>query len=331
MTNLSKFKNQKKKFDALRDRLKQQQNDEGGSNSYDDSWKFRPKMNPGSTKDNFVIRFLPHMAVEDGEGEFWAEGFVHIFQRNDGKKVYTLCPKRSKKDKTPCPICEKSVGLYDLVNSGAASKADEDLARMYYKKQRYFANVLVVSDPRTGDDNQEGQVLVFEYGPQIQEKVTDAILDQDIQPHNPFTGHNFNLVIKKKGEFVTYESSHFSMKSEEVADSDEKIESVLDKAYNLKEKVFGDTREYEQLKALLTGKKSDDDDDDDDEPSKKKESTPSRTRDSENEGKAENDGDDDNFDDVSGEEEDDSKKSTDDDTDTDSDDDLDIDDDELFE
>lgn len=330
MANLSKFKNQKKKFDALRDKLKKQQNDEGGA-GYDDSWKFRPKMTPGSTKDNFVIRFLPHMAVDDGEGEFWAEGYVHIFQRNDGKKVYTLCPKRSKKDKAPCPICEKAGGLYDLVNAGAASKADEDMARMYYKKQRYFANVLVVSDPRTGDDNQEGQVLVFEYGNQIQEKITDAILDQDIDPHNPFTGRNFNLVIKKKGDFVTYESSHFSMKETELADSEEAIESVLDKAYNLEEKVFGDTRDYDSLKALLTGKKSESNDSDteDDIPSTEEKKPRSRTRDTDNDGQVEDDASEGEFEDVASNDDDD--PADDDDDDNAADDDLDIDDDELFE
>lgn len=324
MANLSTFKKQKNKFDALREKLKSkiQEKENNQTVTYDDSWKFRPKMVPGSVKSNYVVRFLPNMFVDDGQGEFWVEGFVHIFTRKDGKKIYTLCPKRHKKDKAPCPICEKAQGLYNLVNTGSASKDTELTAKMYYKKQRFFANVLVVSDPRTDDENQEGQVLVMEYGPQVQEKINDAILDQDINVHNPFFGHDFNLIIKNKADYVTYESSQFSMKSTPLSEDEDEISAIIDKAYDLNEKVFGAQRSYDDLKALLEGK-----------PVSEASNAPKTTRDSDNGGEKEVDGNEENSlsDSELEDTEDTSKDTSSSDVEEIDDDELDLDDDELFE
>jgi hypothetical protein len=137
------------------------------------------------------------------------------------------------------------------VNKKEASKSEEDQARNFYHKPRYFVNVLVVEDPRTGEKSQQGKVLVWEFGNQVYEKLKEAI-DQKRYFHDPVNGYNFNVIVKKKAEYPSYESSFFSM--EKSAIPDDKIDSIGEKIVDLQKFAVGKgPKPYDELKALMEG------------------------------------------------------------------------------
>jgi hypothetical protein len=243
---MSKFKSVKERYNEVVSKIKEK--DEG--QSYDNSWKFNPTLPSNKPKVNYVLRVLPNVHINDGLDEPWFEAFAHIYTRSNGKRVYTICPTTNGKEHK-CPICEKARTYWTKVNAGSASKAEEDLARAYNRKPRYYVNVLVVDDPRKGtEEDQTGKVLVWEVGPQIFEKFKDAFFDQKLPFFDPFEGYNFNLVIKKKGEFNNYESSHFSSAASAIGSEDD-LDVIHGQIHNLQEKVAGRLRGYEDLKKLL--------------------------------------------------------------------------------
>jgi hypothetical protein len=243
----SKFKSIKDRYQEITEKIKEN----SGEKTYDDSWRFKPTLPSNVPKVSYVLRILPNVHVNEGLDEPWAESFVHIFTRSNGKKVYTPCPTSNGMDQK-CPICEKARIYWTKVNTGAASKSEEDLARAYNRKKRYHVNVLVVSDPRKGTgEDQTGKVLVWEIGPQIYEKFKDAYFDQKLPFFDPFEGFNFNLIIKKKGEYNNYDSSHFSSAASGIAENEETLNNIYGQIHNLVEKVAGRMRSYDDLKKLL--------------------------------------------------------------------------------
>lgn len=243
----SKFAAFADKFDTLREKLKEQKEEQEKkqSGTFDDSWKFRPSLN-NKPKVNYELRILPNVHTELGEP--WVKAFFHMFRRPDGKFIYTLCPTTFGKDEK-CPICEKSRRLFN-----SNDQLDEKEARDLYRKARYFANVLIVKDPREGDENQEGQVLVWEFGNQIFDKITEALVEQDLNFYHPTEGHNFNLTIKKRGDFPDYSMSTFSPKSSAISDDESDLDRIFDEIHDLEDKVYGKgAKDYDKLLELMTG------------------------------------------------------------------------------
>jgi hypothetical protein len=245
---MSKFKSLKERYNEVANKIKEKS---GDGQSFDDSWKFKPSLPSNKPKVNYVVRVLPNIHVDDGLGEPWFEAFAHIYTKSDGKRVYTICPTTNGKDQK-CPICEKARTYWTKVNGGSASKSEEDLARAYNRKPRYFVNVLVIDDPRKGtEEDQTGKVLVWELGPQIFEKFKDAFNDQKLIFWDALEGYNFNLIIKKKGEYVNYESSHFSAAATPISQDEDEMNKAHDQIFNLPEKVVGRLRTYQELQKLL--------------------------------------------------------------------------------
>ena len=297
----TKFKN---KFDELRNKLKDKREEAEKKSSgatFDDSWKFKPSLPANKPKVTYTVRILPNVHSESIEP--WVKANFHMFRRPDGKFIYTLCPSTFEEDasKVKCPICEKSKKLFSTNDA-----MDEKQARDLWRKPRYFANVLIKKDPRSGEDSQEGQVLVWEFGNQIFEKLVDALTEDEINFHHPFEGVDFNLILKKKADFTNYESSHFASDQSQIAEDEEKLNEIFDSIYNLDEKILGrGAKDYDKLVEMLTGEESE---------SPKKKPT---TRDSdEDEGEEEED-EEESVDTEEEDEEKDSKKSDDDDDDFD--------------
>ena len=208
---MSKFDELSKsnKFEELRQKLQKQRSDaenkKNGGGTRDDSWKFLPDLPADKPSVKYTVRILPN--VHDKDSAYpWIDGFFHMFRRSDGKFIYTMCPT-TLDDKAPCPICEKAKKLF-----ATKDKADEEAALKLYRKQRYFVNVYVKSDPRAADQAQAGKVAVYEFGKKLFDKFSDAILEQQLEIVNPLNAHDFMLVLKKQGEFTNYDSSLFVAK-----------------------------------------------------------------------------------------------------------------------
>lgn len=232
-------------FDDVRNKLQQKREEHEKRNTnqgFDDSWKFKPALPKKASKINYRVRVLPNVHSEIGEP--WLLGLYHMYRKSTGKFIYTLCPTTFDK-KNPCPFCEEAAALFSTKD-----KVDEGEARKVYKKKRYFVNVLVVKDERQGEENQQGKVLVWEFGSQIFDKFADAI-EQKVNFFHPVDGRDFNLSIKAKGEYPDYSMSSFAVEPTPISKSDEECNKIFDQIYNLKDKVFGTKlKTYDQLKKM---------------------------------------------------------------------------------
>jgi hypothetical protein len=250
------LKNMAVQADALRAKLKAEQDAKeqkaAPKADFNDS-KFKGELI--GAKTTYILRILPNTHLNDGNSEPWAQTAVHIFTNPMGVKKFALCPKTLDKA-APCPLCEKSRALFAKVNAKEASKAEEDAARRFYHKPRYFVNVLVVDDPRPADKGcQKGKVLVWELGPQIKERLSEALIDQKKTFHDVQAGFNFHLVVKKKGEFLNYEASYFSPEPTPVATDDAELERISNSIVDLQKFAIGrGPRPYEDLKAMMEGR-----------------------------------------------------------------------------
>lgn len=243
------------KFEEIRKKLedkKKQQEDgkDSKKGGYDNSWKFEPKLPEDKSKIVFKLRILPNIHNNDAEYP-WVSGPFHMYRKPDGKFLYTQCPSindnKEKGVKNPCPICEKAGALFKTQD-----KKDEDLAHKMYKKQRFFLNVLILEDPRSGEQNQKGKVLVYEYGKKLQEKFEDAMVEQKIDIINPLAGHDFNLIIKRQGEFPNYDSCSFSIDKTPISENTEEMNQIFDLIPKLGEKVFGrGPQTYQRLSDMM--------------------------------------------------------------------------------
>jgi hypothetical protein len=251
---MSKFDSlsQNSKFEDLRQKLQKQREatenkKNGGSTNRDDSWKFLPELPADKPSAKYTLRILPNRHDTDSSYP-WIDGYFHMFRRADGKFIYTMCPT-TLDDKAPCPICEKAKKLF-----ATKDKADEDAAFKLYRKQRFFVNVYVKADPRVGDSNQTGKVVVYEFGKKLFDKFSDAILDQQLEIVNPLNGHDFMLVLRKQGEYTNYDGSLFVAKESAVHEDEDELNKIYDSIINLKEKVIGrGPQTYEKLQEMLTG------------------------------------------------------------------------------
>lgn len=246
MTN--KFAAFTNKFDEIRQKLQHQKQEQesGKKGTFDNSWKFRPELPKDKPKIAFKVRILPNVHTPDAAYP-WISAPFHMYRKADGKFIYALCPSlndnKEKSVKNPCPFCEHAAALFKTQD-----KVDDDFAHKVYKKQRFFLNVLVIEDPRVGEENQKGKVLVYEYGKKVQEKLEDAMMEQKINIIDPLAGHDFTLVIKRQGEYTNYDSSSFSIEKTPIGKDEEEMNKIFDSIHNLNEKVLGrGPQTYESL------------------------------------------------------------------------------------
>src|SRR6056300_212433 len=160
-----------------------------------------------------VIRFLP--AVE-GEELPWARVWSHAFQGPGGWYIENSLTTMNQKD----PVSEENTRLW---NTGVDS--DKEIARKRKRKLSYYANILVVSDPKHPEN--EGKVFLYKFGKKIFDKITEAMQPafEDEAAINPFDfwkGANFKLKIRKVDGYWNYDKSEFEGVSA-LAESDDKI------------------------------------------------------------------------------------------------------------
>ena len=180
-----------------------------------------------------------------------------MIRKADGGFLFAICPTTFN-DKTAnppieykCPMCEHAAELF-----ATKDVLDEKEARNWYKKKRFYMNVLVLEDPRTGpDENQVGKVLIFEYGKQLQQVLETALIDQGLNISDCFAGHDFKIIIKKQGEEINYSSSCFDLKPSPIAKTEEEMNKIFDSIHNIQERVFGrGPATYQSLVDKMNGK-----------------------------------------------------------------------------
>jgi len=248
-TSIAALKRSRSNLDALTKELSGVSSN-NNQKSYVDDRFWKPELD--KTGNGYaVLRFLPAVKDEDLP---WVKMWSHAFQGPGGWYIENSLTTMNQKD----PVSEENSRLW---NSGI--EADKEIARKRKRKLSYFANVLIVSDPKHPEN--EGQVKLFKFGKKIFDKITDKMQPQfeDEKPVNPFDfweGADFKLKIRKVDGFWNYDKSEFDS-TKEIADNDEAIEGIWTKQYPLKPFLEASNfKSYDELKSkldkVLTGSRS---------------------------------------------------------------------------
>jgi len=236
------FANLKKKRQSNFDKLKTQL--EGltnkSENSEEEYWK--PVFDQDAGIGSAVIRFLPS---KDSDDLPWAKVFSHYFQGPGGWYIEKSLTTIGQKD----PVYELNGTLY---NSG-----DEALKLQGRKQKRnvaYYANIYVVKDP--ANPQNEGKVFLYKFGTTIFNKITEAISpkfedEEAIDPFDLWSGANFKIRMKMKGDYLNYDDSAFDRTSA-LHDDEDFLEKVYNEIKPLTSFTSPDSfKSYDQLKARL--------------------------------------------------------------------------------
>jgi hypothetical protein len=237
------LKSSSSNFDKLTKALESNLNpeDQTNKNKYQDDRFWKPELD--KTGNGYaVIRFLP--AVE-GEELPWQRVWSHAFQDKGGWYIENSLTTLNHKD----PVSEENTRLW---NTGVDS--DKEIARKRKRKLSYYANILIVSDPKHPEN--EGQVKLFKFGKKIFDKITEAMQPafEDEAAINPFDfwkGANFKLKIRKVDGYWNYDKSEFETPTV-VASDDNAIKELWAKQYALKPFLAPDNfKTYDELKEKL--------------------------------------------------------------------------------
>jgi hypothetical protein len=212
------------------------------SDSYKDDRIWKPELDKASN-GYAVIRFLPTPKNEDLP---WVRVFNHGFKGPGGWYIENSRTTIGDKD----PVSEMNTKLW---NSGVES--DKDIARNRKRRLSYYANILVVSDPKNPQN--DGKVFLYKFGKKIFDKIMEKMQPEfdDETAVNPFdfwTGANFRLKVRKIAGFINYDKSEFEDASPLLDGDDTQLEELWQKQYSLAD--FSDQsnfKSYDELKAKL--------------------------------------------------------------------------------
>ena len=246
------LKSSSSNFDKLTKALETNLNpeDQSNKNKYQDDRFWKPELD--KTGNGYaVIRFLPAVSGEDLP---WQRVWSHAFQGPGGWYIENSLTTLNQKD----PVSEENTRLW---NTGVDS--DKEIARKRKRKLSYYANILVVSDPKHPEN--EGKVFLYKFGKKIFDKITEAMNPafEDEKAVNPFDfweGANFKLKIRKVDGYWNYDKSEFEPVSK-LKDADEEIQKIWSSQYALKPFIDpSNFKSYDELKEklnkTLTGQRS---------------------------------------------------------------------------
>src|SRR5210317_1786334 len=201
------------------------ENKDQNKSKYQDDRFWKPELD--KTGNGYaVIRFLPAVS---GEELPWQRVWSHAFQGPGGWYIENSLTTLNQKD----PVSEENTRLW---NTGVDS--DKEIARKRKRKLSYYANILVVSDPKHPEN--EGKVFLYKFGKTIFDKITEAMQPafEDEAAINPF-------------DYWNYDKSEFEGVSA-LAESDDKIKEVWSKQHALKPFLAADNfKTYDELKEKL--------------------------------------------------------------------------------
>ena len=191
-----------------------------------------------------ILRFLPQPANEDLP---WVRVWSHAFSGPGGWYIENSLTTLGKTD----PVSEYNTELW---NSG--NDSDKEIARKQKRILKYFANIIVVSDPKHPEN--EGTVRLFRFGKKIFDKITEAMNpafddEEALNPFDLWKGANFKLKVRKVDGFWNYDKSEFDNPSALFDGNDEQLEDLYtNKLYGLQEFVDPKSfKTYDELKDKL--------------------------------------------------------------------------------
>lgn len=236
INTLRKMRNQD--FGKISSEFDKIANPQSDSKSYQDDrfWKLEADKAGNATA---TIRFLPRA---EGDELPWVKIFSHGFQGPTGKwYIENSLTTIGEND----PVGELNSRLW---NTG--SDADKEVARKQKRKLAYYANVLIVSDPKHPEN--EGKVKLFKFGKKIFDKIMDKARPtfEDETPVNVFDfweGADFKLRMRKVDGYPNYDQSAFQEPSP-IADGEDEILAIANSQHKLGE--FLDKKNFKTYEEL---------------------------------------------------------------------------------
>lgn len=179
-----------------------------------------------------IIRFLPPSQDEDSA---FIRLFKHSIWKKQGDKMRGFTHNCPTSIGESCCVCTSAT---DLWKSGLES--NKELAKQQFKSTNFYANIIVLSDPKNPENEYKnsGKVWLFRYTKQIQDMISLAIQPEfedevGFNPFNPWEGANFKLKITKKDAFPSYLSSKFDPPTPLFGGDDDAILEVYLKQHKL--------------------------------------------------------------------------------------------------
>jgi len=229
------LKRKKGNTDALKKRIESQK-----KSKYDDDRKWQYELDKKGMA-SAVLRFLPASSkdidyeiakdenLDQDEIPFWTSKFEHQFKQN-GKWFNSVCPTTFGDE---CPVCtynsdaiaDTGLEFTELPDSSAVKQGVRNRSR----KLKYFANVLIVKDPK--NPHNEGKVFVLEYPKTIQGYIEAKLFpefddDESSDVSDLFTGCNFKLkVYKNKAKEVKYDRCEWDVPSA-ISEDEAELEKI---------------------------------------------------------------------------------------------------------
>ena len=209
-------------------------------NTNNSKYKDIIKLEPGNV---YTVRLIPN--VKSPEKTLY-KYYTHAWESfATGNYISAISPTTwGQRD----PIAE---ARYTMSKHG--SDEEKGKASKIIRRENWLANVYVVNDPKTPENNK--QVKLLRFGRQLHKIILSAIDGEDSQEFGSRifdlspNGCNFKIKAESQGEYPTYVSSRFSAPSKIEGLPDELIESIYQKANDL-ESVFP-AKSYDELKSIL--------------------------------------------------------------------------------
>ncbi len=177
---------------------------------------------------NATIRFLPSAQLDQLP---YVSCYTHGFKnKENGKGFVSFCHTSVGEQ---CPVCEENSILWNT-----NVKENQDIVRSRKRRTEYYANILVVNDPKNPDNN--GKVMVYKFGVTIMEQLQQVINPKfdhikAVNPFDLFAGVNFDLAAYNSADGMRkYDQSRFDQQTSPVG-SDEKIVEVMNSLHDLNE------------------------------------------------------------------------------------------------
>jgi len=200
-----------------------QEQAEAKTASYTDEREFKPKYKQDGTFQA-VIRFLPSKDTDIPFIDVYSHGF-----KGPGGWFVDNCPTTIKKK---CPVCTANSAIWDEF---------PDVVRKRKRKLSYYANILVINDIQTPENN--GKVFLYRFGKKIHDKIMQKLnppeggILKPVTVFDYYEGANFNLMIKKvkvgPNMLPNYDDSNFDSVS--TLGDDDEIEKIHGQLFGLKD------------------------------------------------------------------------------------------------
>lgn len=219
--------NTKSMFEAIKQSLSSNKSKTGSNGTYKEILKF-------TAGNTYQVRLVPN---PNNPGEPIFHHYTHGWNSNaTGKYVTAMCPTTFG---DTCPI-----DAYYLKTYRNGTESEKEAAKVLSRKEGWFVNVYVISDPTTPEN--EGKVKILRYGRELAKIIESALEGDDAEDfgvekvYDVLNGCTLRIKCEKRtatgrggNQMVTYASSKFLAPSS-LDLTEEDLETIYESVHDLR-------------------------------------------------------------------------------------------------